>query len=74
MNNAQALVEGDEECKDKESFQGNGPSMLQVGGKMEGDGEENDGHISGIESGNLGSWEMLQTLLERLAIVQNIIS
>ena len=45
MNNAQALVKGDEECKDKESFQGNGPSMLQVGGKMEGDGEENDLYI-----------------------------
>lgn len=63
MDNGQALVEGDEECKNKESFQGNGQSMLQVGGKMEGDGEEKDGHISGIESGNLGSWEVLQTLL-----------
>ena len=63
MDNGQALVEGDEECENKESFQGNGQSMLQVGGNMEGDGEENDGYISGIESGNLGSWEVLQTLL-----------
>ena len=64
MDNGQVLVEGDEGCKNTEAFQGNGQSMLQVGGKMEGDGEENDGHILGIESGNLGSWEMLQTLLE----------
>lgn len=41
MDNGQVLVEGDEECKNKESFQGNGQSMLQDGFKMEGDGEVN---------------------------------
>ena len=63
MDNGQVLVVGDEECKNKESFQGNGQSMLQDGFKMEGDGEVNDVHISGTESGNLGSWEVLQTLI-----------
>ena len=65
MDNGQVLVEGDEECKNKESFQGNEQSMLQDGFKMEGDGEVNEIHrrISGTESGNLGSWEVLQTLI-----------
>ena len=45
MDNGQVLVEGDEGCKNTEAFQGNGQSMLQVGGKMEGDGEENDLYI-----------------------------
>ena len=37
--------------------------MIQVGGKMEGDGEENDGDISELESGYWGLWEVLQTWL-----------
>ena len=39
--------------QEQKYFQGKGQSMLQVGGKMERDGEENDGDISEQESGYL---------------------
>lgn len=67
MDNGQALVEGDENCKNKESIQGKGQKMLQVGDKMEEDGEENDGHISELGSGYLVWWKYLQTWLQALA-------
>ena len=49
--------------QEQKYFQGKGQSMIQVGGKMEGDGEENDGDISELESGYWGLWEVLQTWL-----------
>ena len=35
MDNGQALVEDDEDCKNRASFQGNEHRKLQVGDKME---------------------------------------
>ena len=35
MDNVQALVEDDEDCKNRASFQGSEHRMLQVGDKME---------------------------------------
>ena len=49
--------------QEQKSFQGKRESMLQVGGKMEGDGEENDGDISELEPGYWGLCEVLQTWL-----------
>ena len=47
-------MEDDEDCKNKESVQGKGHRKLQIGDKMEEDGEENEGQISELESILLG--------------------
>ena len=70
MDNGQALVEGEENYKNKKSIQDKGQKMLQIGNKMEEDGEENDGHISQLGSGYLVWWKYLQTGLQALAIYQ----
>ena len=44
-------MEDDEDGKNKESVQGKGHRKLQVGDKMEEDGEENEGQISELASG-----------------------
>ena len=69
MDNGQAFREGGENCKNKESIQGKGQRMLQVGDKMEEDGE-NDGHISELGSGYLVKWKYFQTCLQALATYQ----
>lgn len=44
-------MKGDEDCKNKESFQGKGQKKLQVGDRMEEIGEKNEGQISELASG-----------------------
>ena len=47
-------MQDDEDCKNKESFQGKGQKKLQFGDKMEEVREENEGQISELASGLLG--------------------
>ena len=54
MENGQALVKDDEDCKSREFFPGQGQQMLQVGDKMERAGTEVDGG-RGVGGSELGS-------------------
>lgn len=51
MDNGQALVKDDEDCKSREFFPGQGQQMLQVGDKMERAAKEVDGEVSELGSG-----------------------
>ena len=51
MENGQALVKDDEDCKSREFFPGQGQQMLQVGDKMDGIVKEIDRKVSELGSG-----------------------
>ena len=51
VENGQALVEDNEDCKNRENFQGKEQRNTQVGDKMKEDGEENERETSELGSG-----------------------